>query len=116
MVHTLRTTLTVALVVLYVAAPMVLAAADTLSGTVQNVDPQQGRLTLRAGEENIVELHAPAELLTGLQSGDAVEVTRSGQRATFIRRQEGAQRPELGGTLRLQPPGNLRQSSGQRSP
>jgi hypothetical protein len=43
-------------------------------------------------------------LLLAHQNGDAVEVKLSGQRATFIRRQEGMQRPEMGGALRLQPP------------
>jgi hypothetical protein len=92
------------LVVLCVASTIALAADSTLSGTVQNVDPQQGRITVKSEENHIVELRAPADLLTGLQNGDSVAVTRSGRQATFIRRQEGVQRPELGGTLRLQPP------------
>jgi len=104
MFRTFRQTLTVTLSMLCVAYAVALAAEGTLSGTVQNVDPQQGRLTVRAGEDNVVELRAPAELLTGLQNGDAVEVMRSGQHATFIRRREGAQRPDIGGALRLQPP------------
>jgi hypothetical protein len=69
------------------------------------VDPQQGRITVRTGEDNVVELRAPAELLIGLQNGDAVEVKRSGKQATFIQRQqESEQRPEVGGALQLQPP------------
>ena len=105
MFRTLRKTLAVALAVLCVTSAVALAADGTLSGTVQNVDPQQGRITVRAGEDNVVELRAPAELLIGLQSGDAVEVKRSGQQATFIKRQqESGQRPDIGGTLQLQPP------------
>jgi hypothetical protein len=104
MFRTLRKTMLVALAILYVAFAVVRAADETLSGTIQNVDPQQGRLTVKAGEDNVVELRAPAELLTGLQSGDVVEVKRSGQQATFIRRQEGVQRPDIGGALQLQPP------------
>jgi len=105
MFHKLRKTLTVALAVLCVMSAVSLAADGTLSGTVQNVDPQQGRITVRAGEDNVVELRAPAELLIGLQNGDAVEVKRSGQEATFIKRQqESGQRPEFGGALQLQPP------------
>lgn len=103
MFHTLRNILTVALAVLCVASAVALAA-ETVSGTVENVDPQQGRMILRADEGKAMELRAPTELLTGLQNGDAVEVKLSGQRATFIRRQEGVQRPEMGGALRLQPP------------
>ena len=102
--RTLHKTMIVALAILCVAFTVARAADETLSGTVQNVDPQQGRLTIKAGEDNVVELRAPAELLTDLQSGDVVEVKRSGQHATFIRRQEGMQRPGIGGALRLQPP------------
>ena len=46
-----------------------------------------------------VELYAPAELLTGLQNGDAVAVKVSGQNATFMRRQGGVHRPDVGGAL-----------------
>jgi hypothetical protein len=103
MFRTLRNILTIALTALFVASAVVLAA-DTVSGTVENVDPQQGRLILRAEEGKVMELRAPTDLLTGLQNGDVVEVRLSGQRATFIRRQEGVQRPDPGGALRLQPP------------
>ena len=105
MFRTLHSILTVALTALFVASAVALAA-DTVSGTVENVDPQQGRMILRAEEGKVMELHAPTDLLTGLQNGDVVEVRLSGQRATFIRRQEGVQRPDLGGALRLQPPTN----------
>ena len=111
MVHTLCKSLTVALAVLYMTAAIALATTDTLSGTVQNVDPQQGRITVRAGEDTVVELRAPGELLIGLQSGDAVEVKRSGQQATFIKRQqESGQRHDIGGTLQLQPPVDMPKS------
>ena len=105
MFRTLRKTLIVALTGLFVISAVALAADSTLSGTVQNVDPQQGRITVRAAEDNVVELRAPAELLIGLQDGDAVEVKRSGQQATYIKRQqESGQRPDTGGALQLQPP------------
>jgi hypothetical protein len=106
MFRTLRKTLTITVAVLCVMSALALAADGTLSGTVQNVDPQQGRITVRAGEDNVVELRAPVDLLIGLQSGDAVEVKRSGQQATFIKRQqESGQRPDRGGALQLHPPG-----------
>jgi hypothetical protein len=107
MYRTLSSVLTVALAVLLVASAVALAAVETVetvSGTVENVDPQQGRMILRAEEGKAMELRAPTELLTGLQNGDAVEVKISGQRATFIQKQEGAQRPDMGGALRFQPP------------
>ena len=105
MFRALRKTLIVALNVLCVTSALALAADGSLSGTVQNVDPQQGRITVRAGENNVVELRAPAELLIGLKNGDVVEVKRSGQQATFIQRQEeSVPRPEMGGALQLQPP------------
>ena len=59
MFRTLRKTLAVALAVLCVTSAVALAADGTLSGTVQNVDPQQGRITVRAGADNVVELRAP---------------------------------------------------------
>ena len=102
--RTLRSTLTVALAVLFIASAVALAGEATMLGTVQNVDAQQGRITLNSGEDKTVELRAPAALLDGLQSGDVVEVKVSGPKATFIRKQEGAQRPDTGGALRLQQP------------
>ena len=104
MLRTRHKTMRVALAILCVACTVARAADDTLSGTVQNVDPHQGRLTVTAGEDHVVELRAPAALLHDLQSGDVVEVKRAGQHATFIRRQDGVQRPDIGGALRLQPP------------
>jgi hypothetical protein len=97
--------LTIVLAMWCVTSALALAADSTLSGTVQHVDPQQGRITVRAGEDKVVELRAPAELLIGLQSGDTVEVKRSGQQATFIKRQqESGPRSDIGGALRLPPP------------
>ena len=105
MFRTCRSFLAVALAVLFVASAVALAAQETVSGTVENVDPQQGRMILRADEGKAMELRAPTDLLTGLQDGDAVEVKISGQQATFIQKQEGVpQRPNMGGALRLQPP------------
>ena len=116
MLHTLRTTLTVVLVMLYIASPMVLAAADTLSGTVQNVDPQQGRLTLRTGEEHIVELRAPAELLTGLPErrrggSDEVRTARHIYSPAGRGAADGVRRDAAAPTASYLP-----QSSGQRRP
>ena len=65
MFRTLRNILTIALTALFVASAVVLAA-DTVSGTVENVDPQQGRMILRAEEGKVMELRAPTDLLTGL--------------------------------------------------
>ena len=101
----LRPTLTAVLAVLCVTVPLALADDGTLSGTIQNVDPQQGRITVRVGEEDVVELRAPADLLIGLRRGDVVEVKRTGQQPLFIQRQQDSgQRPEFGGALRLHPP------------
>jgi len=110
MFRTLLSTLAIALAGLFVVSAVALAAEGTMSGTVQNVDPQQGRMILSSEAGKSVELRAPAELLTGLQNGDAVEVKISGQQATFIRRQEGVQRPDMGGALRLQPPSAIPKS------
>jgi hypothetical protein len=110
MLRTFCSPLVVALAALCVVSATALAAGATVFGTIQNVDTDQGRLTLRAGEEKIVELQAPAELLAGLQTGDAVEVKVSGQKATMIRKQGEAQQPEAGGALLQQQPDGMRPS------
>ena len=104
MLRTRHKTMRVALAILCIACPVARAADATLSGTVQHVDPQQGRLTITAGEDHVVELRAPAALLHGLRRGNVVEVTSAGQHATCMRRQDGVPRPDIGGALRLQPP------------
>jgi hypothetical protein len=110
MARTFRSPLVLALAALCVASAVALADGTTVFGTIQNVDTDQGRLTLRAREDKIVELQAPAELLSGLQTGDAVEVKVSGQKATMIFKQGEAQRPELGGALLQQQPDGMRLS------
>jgi len=110
MLRTFRSPLVVALAALCVVSATALAAGSTVFGTIQNVDTDQGRLTLRAREEKIVELQAPAELLVGLQTGDAVEVKVFGQKATMIRKQGEAQQPETGGALLQQQPDEMRPS------
>jgi len=107
---TFRSPLVVALAALCVASAVALAAGTTVFGTIQNVDADQGRLTLRAKEDKIVELQGPAELLAGLKSGDAVEVKLSGQKATMILKQGEAQQPEIGGALLQQQPDGMRPS------
>ncbi|MGE3539366.1 MAG: hypothetical protein AB7N91_18280 [Candidatus Tectimicrobiota bacterium] len=105
MFRTLSQTWLIVLTVLCGITTVALAAPGTVSGTIQNVDPDQGRITVRTGREHVIELRAPSELLIGLQNGDVVEVTKSGQQATFIQRQRD-QRQQLGvsGTLKFQPP------------
>ena len=110
MFRTLLSTVAVALTALFVVSAVALAAEETVSGTVQNVDAQQGRMILSSEAGKTMELRAPAELLTGLQNGDAVEVKVSGQQATFIHKQEGVQRPDISGALRLQPPSEIPKS------
>jgi hypothetical protein len=55
MCRTFRKTLTNVLAIWCVTSALALATDSTLVGTVQNVDPQQGRITVRAGEDNVVE-------------------------------------------------------------
>lgn len=106
MIRRLQRTVTVLLTGLWLTSAMALAAEGTLSGSVQNVDPQQGRLIVREEPgDSMVDLRAPTDLLTGLQVGDVIEVKRLGQQATFIRRKGEVQRPEFGGVLQPQPPG-----------
>jgi hypothetical protein len=57
-----------------------------LSATITDLDTQQGTLTLKTQAGETVDLQAPATLLTGLQAGDVVEVSRSGNLVTTIRK------------------------------
>ncbi len=60
-----------------------------LSATITDLDAQQGTITLKTQAGETVDLRAPATLLTGLQEGDVVEVSRSGQQVTTIRKKNG---------------------------
>lgn len=66
-------------------------ANDIVTGTVETVDPSTGALTLKSADGNSVSLQAPAELLEGLQAGDAVEVTKAGSRVTTIHEHDKTQ-------------------------
>ena len=48
--------------------------AGTMAATVQNVDQNSKLLRIRTANDEVVELKAPAELLSTLQAGDRVEV------------------------------------------
>jgi len=111
MFRTIRTTLVVALAMLFVASAVALAADDIMLGTVQKLDVQKGHITLQSTEGKSVELLAPAALLAGLETGDAVEVKMSGQKATMIHRLEGAQPTDTGSPKQKQQrPGGMRQT------
>jgi hypothetical protein len=81
MIHTLRRCLLIVLAALGVAAVVARAAAGTLSGTVQSLDPSSGQLTLRSEMGHVAVLQVPAALLTGLGHGDAVVVKVSVEKA-----------------------------------
>jgi hypothetical protein len=46
-----------------------------MRATVAEVDKQQGMITLRSSDGNMVELQVPEAMLSDLQSGDRVEVS-----------------------------------------
>jgi len=108
MFRTIRRTLVVALAVLCVASTVALAADETVLGTIQNLDVQQGRMTLQSTEGKTVVLQAPAALLADLEAGDAVAVKVSGQKATLIQRLEGTQPTDRGSAMPQQRPGGTR--------
>jgi sporulation protein YlmC with PRC-barrel domain len=51
-----------------------MSGAGTMAATVQNVDQNAKLLRLRTANDEVVELKAPTELLSTLQTGDRVEV------------------------------------------
>jgi hypothetical protein len=84
MFYKLSRLLAVTFAVLFIVSNVALAAEESLAGTVQSVNARAGTLTLKSEDGKTVELQAPAALLTGLQTGDAVEVRASGKQATMI--------------------------------
>jgi hypothetical protein len=84
---------TIALLLLFVLSPVVLAAGKgksmegkraghTIAAKVERVDAPTGLLRLRAKGGETIELAAPEALLEGLQVGDSVEVTIRKKMAT----------------------------------
>ena len=61
----------------------------TLSAVIADLDVQQGTITLKTPTGETVDLQAPAALLAGLHTGDAVEVTRAGNQVMTIRKKDG---------------------------
>jgi hypothetical protein len=71
--------LAAAFAVLLVVSTVALAAAETVSGTIQQLNATEGTLTLRSEDGKTVELVTPVGLLHELQTGDAVELRASGK-------------------------------------
>ena len=103
MFHKLSRILAATLAILFVAATATLAAEESMSGTIQEVNAKERTLTLRSEDGKTLELQAPAALLTGLQAGDVVEVKASGKQATVINKQRDAQLPGMEGVQPQQP-------------
>jgi hypothetical protein len=72
------------LAVLCLLSTMPVAAAELLSGTVQQVNMREGTLTLSLVDGRTVELTASASLLNDVQTGDAVEIQALGQHAMVL--------------------------------
>jgi sporulation protein YlmC with PRC-barrel domain len=60
-----------------------------LSGTIADLDPQQGSFTLKTSTGETIDLVAPSALLAGLAAGDVVEVSRAGKVVTTISKKNG---------------------------
>jgi hypothetical protein len=112
MFYKLSRLLAVAFAVLFIASTVALAAEESLMGTVQSVNTKEGTLTLKSEDGKTVELKAPAALLTGLQTGDAVEVRASGQQATMINKMGVGGTPQRPGMDSPQRPGQSSQPGG----
>lgn len=97
-------TLIVVLAALLIASTAVLAAEGMMSGTVQKVDAQSGRLTVKSDEGRTMELQAPAALLEDLEAGDMVMVKMSGQKVTAIQKQDAGMPPGMSDSTAPQQP------------
>ena len=103
MIQPLRLIQTLSLIMLCMMVIGVHAAEETITGTVQNVDTQQGRFRLSAEDGGLMELRAPAALLADLQVGDAVDVRLSGTQVIDISKRQQGQPPTPDGTQQLHP-------------
>ena len=101
--------LAAAFAVLFIVSTVALAAEETVSGTIQQMNAKEGTLTLRSEDGKTMELTAPPALLNDLQTGDAVEVRASGKHVIGINMKGAppqlmqprgvAQRPAFGGPV-----------------
>ena len=73
---------------------------EAVSGTIQEVNTQEQSITLKTTTGPTVNLQAPAELLSGLQVGDVVEVKMSGTQAMEIHQKENLPQPSMDGKKR----------------
>ena len=110
MIQPLRLIQTLSLIMLCMMVIGVQAAEETITGTVQNVDAQQGRFRLSAEDGGLMELRVPAALLADLQVGDAVDVRLSGTQVIGISKRQQGQPPTPDGTQQLHP-SNYRERS-----
>lgn len=67
-------TLTLALAGLLTISALVLAATETVVGTIQDIDVQRGTMTLMTRDDQTRKLRVSAEQIENLQDGDRVEV------------------------------------------
>jgi sporulation protein YlmC with PRC-barrel domain len=63
-------------------------SGDAVSAMIEEINAPAETITLRMRDDETVVLQAPVDMLMGLQAGDVVEVRKSGNRATDIRRQQ----------------------------
>jgi hypothetical protein len=87
--------LVTALVMLFVVSAVAVVAAQTeqtLTGTVDEVDARAGSITLRTAQ-GPVELQAPAALLSGWDTGEAVDVKIPVNKATPINKKGSMDKP-----------------------
>ncbi|HEY7495923.1 MAG TPA: hypothetical protein VIH59_33080 [Candidatus Tectomicrobia bacterium] len=76
--------LAAAVAVLLVGSTVALASEEIVSGTIQQMNTRAGTLTLKSEDGKLMELSAPGTLLNDLQTGDAVEVSTSGDYVTRV--------------------------------
>ena len=110
MIQSLRLIQILSLIMLGMMVIGVHAAEETITGTVQNVDAQNGRFRLSAEDGGLIELRAPAALLTHLQVGDAVDVRLSGTRVTDVSKRQQGQPSTTDGTQQRHPSNHRKQS------
>ena len=76
------------------------ATGQGISATVQEVDQQDRKVTLRTQDGESVELQVPQQMLTNLQEGDSVEI--SIRKSQYGQSGMGTQSGQTGSTTRPQ--------------
>ena len=103
MAHRLCTLFVITVALVAVGSVIGHAQEHRISGTVTQMDRQQGIITISPEDGGLIEVQVPAALLAHLQNGDAVEVRLSQGRIVELHQKKRQQEPTRNQVPRLAP-------------